>query len=346
MGEFKKIERLGSGYFGEVWLEYDQALGVKRAVKYVAPGRLTSQKEVFREAQLLSKIVHENVIRVHEAGQLEDRTLYIVMDYCRRGSVESRYHGRALPLKKMRKVLTDILRGLEFAHAKKIIHRDIKPANILCKTSMDYLLSDFGLAARIGSSDTQSTFGYVSHFAPEVIVSGKFTIMSDIYASGVTAYRLANGDSMLPRLGSVNQLKRSIARGLYPHRTSYRVYVPRKLRAVINRALEVNPGKRYRSALEFRHAVEQVNICCSWTEKAETDGTTWVAEQYGRRTEVRTAHSAGGDFTLSVFDGPMNRLHEIRRFRTKSRRRSDILRSVAKVTQSMVSGKTLASIDI
>ena len=344
MGQFTKISRLGFGHFGEVWLEYDQALAVKRAVKYVAPGRITSPKEMFREAQLLSTIVHENVVRVYEAGHLEDNTLYIVMDYCRRGSIESRYQGGALPLKKARKVLTDILRGLEFAHAKKIVHRDIKPANILCKTSMDYLLSDFGLATRIGTNNTQSTYGYVLHMAPEVLRSGRFTTASDIYAAGMTAYRLVNGDSMLPRFGSVDELKHHIAGGLYPDRTLYRLYVPRKLRTVINRALEVSPAKRYSSAAKFRHALEQVNVCCSWFEKISAGGTSWVTELRGKRTEISIVHSADGPHTLSVFDGTAKKLRQVHRFTINSRREKDVLRAAARITQEMVNGKRLASI--
>jgi serine/threonine-protein kinase len=91
MGDFEKREKLGAGHFGEVWLEFDRALGVERAVKYIVPQNITNPQEVFRESQLLATLSHPNIIPVHEAGRLSDGTIYIVMDRCRRGSIESRY---------------------------------------------------------------------------------------------------------------------------------------------------------------------------------------------------------------------------------------------------------------
>jgi len=335
MGDFEKRERLGAGHFGEVWLEFDRALGVNRAIKYITPQKVSSPKEVFREAQLLAKLSHPNVVPVHEAGQLPDGTIYIVMDYCKRGSVESRYKGRALALKKVRKILVDILRGLEFAHANKILHRDIKPANILCKSSTDYMLSDFGLAVTLGSAPPQKVYGYVLHLAPEVLTQNLYGEASDIFAAGVTAYRLINGDSMLESFSTVQALKDSILRGLHPQRERYRTYVPKKLRTVVNRAIEIDPTQRFRSAKDFRHALEQVNIHCSWAENATKDGTVWKTEQRGKVTEVRVLRTALGIYTLSVHRGLGTSLRELHAFRSSSPRQVEILRQVAQMTQRM-----------
>jgi serine/threonine protein kinase len=343
MGEFEKHERLGAGHFGEVWLEFDRALGVDRAIKYIIPQNVTSPHEVFREAQLLAKLSHPNIIPVHEAGRLEDGTIYIVMDHCRRGSVESRFKGRALAMKKARKILVDILRGLEYAHANKILHRDIKPANILCKNATDYMLSDFGLAIPLDSATPQKIYGYVSHLAPEVITRGRFGEGADVYAAGVTAYRLINGDSMITAFPTVQELKDNIVRGTHPRRDKYKIYVPRKLRAVVNKALEIDPGRRFRSAKEFRHSLEQVNIHCSWRENAVKDGTLWKTEEGGTVTEVQVLRSALGVFTLSVHRGPSVLLRQVHAFDYSSRREVEILRRVAQITQRMTERGKLPS---
>jgi serine/threonine protein kinase len=343
MGDFEKREKLGAGHFGEVWLEFDRALGVNRAIKYIIPQKVSSPKEVFREAQLLAKVSHPNIVPVHEAGRLQDGTIYIVMDYCRRGSVESRYKGRPLALKKARKILVDILRGLEFAHANKILHRDIKPANILCKSSTDYMLSDFGLAVTLGGPPLQRAYGYVLHLAPEVITHNLYGEASDIFAAGVTAYRLINGDSMLASFSTLQELKDSIVRGTHPQRGKYRIYVCKKLRAVVNKAIEIDPTRRFRSAKDFRHALEQVNIHCSWAESAVKDGTLWRTEVGGTATEVRVLRSALGIYTLSVHRGPGSLLREMHAFHSSSHREADIFRRVAQMTQGMTERGKLPS---
>jgi serine/threonine protein kinase len=343
VGDFEKREILGSGHFGEVWLEFDRALGMNRAIKYILPQKVSSPREVFREAQVLAKLSHPNIVPVHEAGRLQDGTIYIVMDHCRRGSVASRYKGRALALKKARKILVDILRGLEFAHANKILHRDIKPANILCKNATDHMLSDFGLAVTLGSSPPGKGYGYVSHLAPEVIEQGLFGEGSDIFAAGVTAYRLVNGDSMIAAFSTLQELKDSIVRGIHPPRDKYKIYVPKKLRAVVNKALEIDPARRFRSAKEFRHALEQVNIHCSWVEDAIKDGTHWKTEQGATITEVRVLRSALGVYTLSVHRGPAISAREIHAFRCSSRRQIEILKHVARITQTMTEQGKLPS---
>jgi eukaryotic-like serine/threonine-protein kinase len=344
VGEFVKRERLGAGHFGEVWLEFDQALGANRAVKYIRPGKIVSPNETFREAQLLAKLAHPNVVPVYEAGRLQDGTIYIAMEYCKRGSVESRHKGRPLPLKRARKVVVDILRGLEFAHRKGVLHRDIKPANILCKTSLDYVLSDFGLAALLGSRETQKCYAYMAHLAPEVLKTGTFAKPADIYAAGVTAYRLINGDSMFSSFPTTAELRRGILDGTHPRRDRYRIYVPKRLRAVVNRALEVEPQKRFSSAEEFRHALEQVSISCSWAEEATKDGPTWRTEQKGVSTELRVSRTAHGVYYLVALRGRKPKLRLLRRLATSASHQQEILRQVGKIAQGMVDGKSLSKL--
>ncbi len=68
MPEYERLHRLGAGNFGDVWLVYDHALGVRRAVKYVLPSRIHNPTEFYSEPQTLMRLEHENIVRIHDAG--------------------------------------------------------------------------------------------------------------------------------------------------------------------------------------------------------------------------------------------------------------------------------------
>ena len=154
--------------------------------------------------------------------------------------------------------------ALEYAHQQDYIHRDIKPGNILIGRRGEGKLSDFGLATQVPRGATASPYGYLTHVAPEMFRDGVANRLTDIYALGVTAYRLLNGDGFLPQLATTEELQDMILAGEYPDRSHYRPHVPMQLRKVVNRAMNTDPAKRYASASDFRHALEAVPISCDW----------------------------------------------------------------------------------
>ena len=173
--------------------------------------------------------------------------------------------------------MIDVLRALGHAHSRDIVHRDVKPANILIGNAGEAKLSDFGLAL----PDLQSLnvaqlkqYQYVLHLAPEVRRIQDYTPLSDIYAAGVTMYRLVNGDSNLPQI-TPDQAQRLARRGEFPSRNGYREFVPQALKRIINKALNVDPGMRYQSADEMRHALERQVLLVDWSEMTSPTRTVW-----------------------------------------------------------------------
>ena len=88
--------------------------------------------------------------------------------------------------------------------------------------------------------------------------------LTDIYALGVTAYRLFNGDAFLPILDPDEDIEDLILLGQYPDRKHYRPYIPRAIRLIVNKAMHMDPTKRYQSASNFRRALERVKLHCNW----------------------------------------------------------------------------------
>ena len=198
-------------------------------------------------------------------------------------------------MSRAKQLMVDMLRGLAHAHSKGIIHRDIKPANILIGPALEGKLSDFGLALDLGSPDALAVkdYAYIMHLAPEIERPDDYSPASDVYAAGVTLYRLVNGDRPLTGLPLFEVRNRTKA-GTYPNRADHRDYVPKNLRDVINKALELSPAKRFANADEMRRALERIPIRVEWEERAIADGTRWRGRAAGYRYEVLRKKTALG----------------------------------------------------
>jgi len=200
-------------------------------------------------------------------------------------------------------VMIDALRGLEHAHNQGILHRDIKPANILIGDHDEGKLSDFGLALPAGISPMtigMKGYLYTLHTAPEVLAGSPSTVQSEIYSCGATLFRLVNGDMFV---ASPPDLSAEILAGTFPDRTHYRAFIPRQVRTVINRALNVDPKKRYQSAADLRHAIEQLSTFVNWQEALLTDGIRWTATAGSKCYEILGTVDAAGIHSVVVRQG-------------------------------------------
>ena len=274
---FELIERLGSGYFGEVWLALDTSLDVRRAVKLIPQSKVLDPDNFHREAQVLKTVEHPNIVRVEEAGILDDGRIYVSMEYLPKGSLEDESKGAYVHLTRAKRVMVDVLRGLEHAHHSELIHRDIKPANILIGRNNEGKLSDFGLAIPVGTDFNAmklKDYAYVIHMAPEVHQHRQYSILSDIYACGITMYRLVNGDSYLPHLG-MEDVEELAIQGKFPDRSRYREFITRPIKTIINKAMHIDPDARYQTAQSLRRSLEQVVVEMNWNEQRTSKATEW-----------------------------------------------------------------------
>jgi eukaryotic-like serine/threonine-protein kinase len=286
---YKRIACLGSGFFGEVWLEADVGLNRECAAKYLNPTRLSSGV-VFAEAQVMLDAQHDNVVRVYSADT-EAGIPVIRMEYLPAGSVANHYNGRPLPTAEALHVLEEACRGVEALHARGVLHRDLKPANLLIKKGGRIKVSDFGLACGAANVAGAPPWGYTEHLPPEALIGsgGIDTVRGDVYALGVTLYRLLNGDDLMRIVAAPGaDVVGLIAVGKYPDRTKWQPHIHDRLRRVTRKAMHQDPTHRYNSASELRHALEGARPKMSWVPVTTAGhGLAWEATAPGGGSQCR-----------------------------------------------------------
>jgi tetratricopeptide (TPR) repeat protein/tRNA A-37 threonylcarbamoyl transferase component Bud32 len=160
VGRFTLIERVGVGAMGEVYAAYDNQLDRKVALKLVRPDRLAEaggnaadaliSQRLLREAKVLARLSHPNVVQVYDADVYGDR-VFVAMEFIDGQSLRQWLATQSdLPEpRRWRKVLDMLIaagRGLEAAHAAGLVHRDFKPDNVLVGADERVCVADFGLA--------------------------------------------------------------------------------------------------------------------------------------------------------------------------------------------------------
>jgi serine/threonine-protein kinase len=153
-----------------------------------------------REARSAQKLAHPNIIEIHDQGDTEDDTAFIVMELLRGEALSAVIARGPMDVDRAIGCMIQIARGLARAHDLEIIHRDIKPENIfICardEGSDLVKLLDFGIAR--SQHDSRLTnqgelFGTPQYMAPERIIGGDTTASSDLYALGVVFFEMLTG---------------------------------------------------------------------------------------------------------------------------------------------------------
>lgn len=189
------LSYLGSGGFADVYL-YDQQVPHREvAIKVLRRGVTEQQKLAFRaEANLMARMSsHPSVVSVHGAGETEDGRMYLIMEYCPPPHLGKLLRMRPLPVTFALEVGIQIAGAVETLHRAGIVHRDIKPSNILMTPYQHPVLTDFGIATRMG--DTTQAEGFSVPWAPpeQATGEGEAAPAVDVYSLAATIYTLVAG---------------------------------------------------------------------------------------------------------------------------------------------------------
>jgi serine/threonine protein kinase/tetratricopeptide (TPR) repeat protein len=151
VGRFVVLEFLGAGGMGEVYAAYDPNLERKVAIKFLRPDVLgrgnqdVAAERMRREARLVAKLSHPNVVTVYEIDRFDDR-LFIAMEHVDGQNVADWLKAEPRPARDVVQVFLAAGAGLAAAHAAGVIHRDFKPHNVMIAKGGEVRVMDFGLA--------------------------------------------------------------------------------------------------------------------------------------------------------------------------------------------------------
>ena len=255
LGRFELRRKLGQGAQSVVWLAYDPRMQREVAIKLMRSEGSDEQAvaQWLAEARSVGRLKHPSIVPVFEAD-IQDRSPYLVFEYVEGNTVADAMARRgALPAREAVAILMDVLDALAVAHLEGVVHRDIKPSNILMDGTGRARVMDFGIAARVvaeGQTATNPLSGTIGYLAPEAIRGAVPAPSMDLYACGVVLAELLSGRPLLNERD--------------PHRAMYRTVneqlqlpgglgpdVDDKLRSIVNRALQQEPGKRFADARTF-----------------------------------------------------------------------------------------------
>ncbi len=158
IGRYVIIERIGVGGMGLVYSAHDPELGRRVAIKLLRHTARTdpTEKRLLREAQLLARLVHPNVVTVFDVGSIDGR-LFLAMELIDGGTVHDWLRSTARSWRQIRDVFVDAGRGLAAAHQAGVVHRDFKPQNVLVGTDGRVCVTDFGLSRAPGDDVTEGS---------------------------------------------------------------------------------------------------------------------------------------------------------------------------------------------
>lgn len=281
IGRFELRRQLGKGGCGIVFLAFDPKLQREVALKIPRPEMLLSadaRKRLIREAQAAAEFDHPNLVPVYETGEFGP-LCYIATAFCPGQTLGQWLEKQAfpVPVRQAARLVAIVAEAVQHAHDRGVLHRDLKPNNIIlqpvredplaeeppvgsCQLRGEYFIPrvvDFGLAKlmeRGEPSDTRTwqILGTPKYMAPEQALAKHRDLgpAADVYALGAILYELLTGCAPYDGATDVEVLRQVIDGQLNPPR-QIRPDIPRDLEAICLKAMEKNPGRRYRTAIDL-----------------------------------------------------------------------------------------------
>jgi predicted Ser/Thr protein kinase len=303
LGERYRLgEQIAAGGMGSVYRAVDELLGRQVAVKVLR--RELAEDPTFlerfrREARSAACLSHMGVAGVYDYGELGGQP-FIVMELVDGETLAERVAARGpLPWPEALAVGEQVARALAAAHANGLVHRDVKPANILLGVDGRAKVTDFGIAQAAQTTTlTRSglVLGSANYVAPEQAQGGHVGPAADLYSLGCVLFEAVTGETPYRGANPVAIATQHVSAPV-PDPRELVPDLPRQVAALIIRALDKDPGRRFASASAMADALAathaggeatapagQVPTLAAEPAPAPTPPVPWVAVSPDRAT--------------------------------------------------------------
>ncbi len=290
-GKYFLLQRIGIGGMAEVIRAktvgaggFQKELVIKRVLPRFAKDASFVRMFV-NEAKITVGLAHPNIAQVLELGEIGGTYFMAIelIDGVDLANIAPLFRGDTptLTIDDAVWLMFEALKGLDYAHRRTdplgqhlgIVHCDISPDNLMVTFDAAVKILDFGIA-RVATSLSNRRKGMVmgkmNYLSPEQALGKEVDPRSDIYAAGVVLYHLVTGDFPYGRFDSLEALTPIVTGAAkYVPAVQHNPRVPEELDAVLRKAVELNPKKRFPDARFFLMALEEVLYPTSHSAIAE-----------------------------------------------------------------------------
>ncbi len=306
---FRLQRRLARGGMGTVWAAWDDRLDREVALKLLPPILVTepsAEARFEREARAMARLQHPNVVAIFDIGTFDpgvgEELPYLVMELIRGRSLNDMLADGPLPPRLAARIVEQVALALAAAHKVGVIHRDLKPSNVMVGDGGHVTVLDFGLARlmhREGETPVETltspgmVLGSCPYMAPEQALGQEVTPASDIFSCGTVLYEMLAGRRAFDGPTPMKVLQ-AVVRAQYPSLAEVAPTTPSDLVAVVERCLEKEPARRYRSCSDLAHdlaifqGTDEVSLAEAPTVTMSS-GRLQAVMVRGRRLALRSA---------------------------------------------------------
>jgi len=265
LGNYRILEKLGEGGMGAVYLADDISLERHVAIKIISPllARRSELMARFRvEAIAQARLNHSNIVTIHSFDQQND-VYYIVMEYVEGKTLKKLIRDRGkIPEQEALIIISRLLDGLSYAHARGVLHRDIKPANIFVTPENIVKIGDFGIAkvqGIDGLTRVGARLGTPLYSSPEQIRGEKLNAAADIYSVGVTLFEMLTGALPFANVsGSDFEIQQAHLERAPSRPSALNPKISASVDTLVLKSLAKSPPARYLNTAAFKEAVETI----------------------------------------------------------------------------------------